>query len=361
MKLTKFFAILAAAAMFVGCGSPEEGNTSGGDDSNDITLSAKSVVEVNTPIEFVITNSEGVDITAESTIFDKTHDFAEVENPFTPTADGDYTFYAVSGDFISNDVKVVVTPAVPALPEDTDAGNTSFAHRVLLVDHTGTNCGYCPQMMKLLKTLEEDEVYHSKYYEAMSHSYNTSDPAYSGSAAAISSHYNFNGYPTLTYNFYHTTTSSYGSIDHIMQQIDALWQEHADAGIAVATSLATSSVVVNAEIKAAVEGEYSATAWLLEDGIYGKQTNATEEWMNTHNNAIRQAATTTPISGYELGTLTAGQKVEQIFNLNITRDAWNRDNMKVMVIVSKKNSKGKFDVANVVVCGINTTLTYEYN
>jgi hypothetical protein len=99
----------------------------------------------------------------------------------------------------------------------------------------------------------------------------------------------------------------------------------------------------------------------LEDGIYGKQTNATEEWMNTHNNAIRQAATTTPISGYELGTLTAGQKVEQIFNLKITSNKWNRENLKVMVIVSKKNSKGKFDVANVVVCDINETTPYNYN
>lgn len=354
MKLTKFFAILAAAAMFVGCTPEEETN------SSDIKLSAKSVVEVNTPIEFIVTNSKGEDISATATIFDKTHDFVVVENPFTPTEDGDYTFYAVAGDLISNDVTVVVTPTVPALPEDSDANNTSFVHHILLVDHTGTTCGWCPQMMEALKEVEETEGYHEKYYEAMSHSYDTSDPAYSGSAASISSHYRPTGYPTLTYNFYHSKSSSFNAAE-IMQQIDALWKKNADAGIAVATSLATSSVVVNSEIKAAVEGEYSATAWLLEDGIYEKQTNGKEDWMNTHNNAIRQAATTTPISGYELGTLAAGETAEQIFNLKITRDAWNRDNMKVMVIVSKKNSNGNFDVANVVVCGINTTLTYNYN
>ncbi|MBO7312752.1 MAG: hypothetical protein J6U48_00845, partial [Alistipes sp.] len=93
MKLTRFFAILAAAAMFVGCIPEEEAN--GGGDSSDIKLSAKSVVEVNTPIEFVVTNSEGEDISATATIFDKSHDFIEVSNPFTPTEDGDYTFYAV--------------------------------------------------------------------------------------------------------------------------------------------------------------------------------------------------------------------------------------------------------------------------
>lgn len=358
MKLTRFFAILAAVAMFVGCVPEEEAN--GGGDSSDIKLSAKSVVEVNTPIEFVVTNGEGEDISATATIFDKSHDFIEVSNPFTPTEDGDYTFYAVAGDLISNDVKVVVTPTVPALPEDSDAGNTSFAHRILLIDHTGTNCGYCPQMMKALKEVEGEENYHGKYYEAMAHSYNTSDPAHSGSAVAISSHFRVSNYPTLTYNFYYNTSSSYNAA-HIKQQIDALWKENADAGIAVATSLATSSVVVNAQIKAAVDGEYSATAWLLEDGIYGKQTNATEEWMSTHNNAIRQAATTTPISGYELGTIAAGKTAEQFFNLKITSDKWNRENLKVMVIVSKKNESGKFDVANVVVCGINETTPYNYN
>jgi hypothetical protein len=124
--------------------------------------------------------------------------------------------------------------------------------------------------------------------------------------------------------------------------------------------MATKSVVVNAEVKAAVEGEYSITAWLLEDGIYAKQTNATAEWMNTHNNAIRQAATTSPLTGYELGTLKAGEKASQILNLTIARDTWNRDNMKVMLIVSKKGSNNKFDVANVVICPINDSVTYNY-
>jgi hypothetical protein len=356
MKFTKFFALMAAAAtMFVGCESSDTPTTAEGD----ITLSAETVVEVNTPIHFVVKDSNGTDVTANATIFDKSHDFVQVENPFTPTEDGDYTFYAVVGDAISKDFKVTVTPAVPALPEDTDAANTSFVHRILLVDHTGNTCGYCPQMMKALKEIEETEGFHGKYYEAMSHSYANTDPAFSGAAASISSHYGIAGYPTLTYNFYHPTSSSYNA-EHIKSQINALWKESADAGIAASTNMATKSVVVNAEVKAAVEGEYSITAWLLEDGIYAKQTNATAEWMNTHNNAIRQAATTSPLTGYELGTLKAGEKASQILNLTIARDTWNRDNMKVMLIVSKKGSNNKFDVANVVICPINDSVTYNY-
>jgi hypothetical protein len=356
MKFTKFFALVAATvAMFAAC-------TPGGDvttATGDITLSAETVVEVNTPIHFVVKDSSGANVTNGATIYDKSHDFAQVENPFTPTVDGDYTFYAVVGDAISKDFKVTVTPEVPALPEDTDAANTSFKHRILLVDHTGNTCGYCPRMMKALKEIEESGDFDGKYYEAMSHSYSNTDPAFSGAAASISSHYGLQGYPTLTYNFYHPTSSSYNA-EHIKGQINALWKESADAGIAASTNLAAKSVVVNAEVKAAVDGEYSITAWLLEDGIYAKQTNATAEWMNTHNNAIRQAATTSPLTGYELGTLKAGETASQILNLTIARDTWNRDNMKVMVIVSKKGANNRFDVANVVLCPINDSVTYNY-
>jgi hypothetical protein len=356
MKFTKFFALIAAITpLFWAC----EGTNDDPQAVGEVTLTAESVVEVNTPITFVVTDNDGVDVTADAVIFDKSHDFAQVSNPFTPTEDGDYTFYAVVGDAISNDVKVSVSPTVPALPEDTDVTNTSFAHHILLVDHTGTDCGYCPQMMKALKEIEDGGEFHGKYYEAMAHSYNTSDPAYSGAAASVSSHFRFEGYPALTYNFYHPTNSSYNAA-HIKGQINALWKENADAGIAASTSLATKSVVVNAEVKAAVDGEYSITAWLLEDGIEARQTNATESWMNIHNNAIRQTPSTSVISGYEVGALEAGKTATQIINLKITRDSWNRDNMKVMVIVSKKNDKGKYDVANVAICPINDSITYDY-
>jgi hypothetical protein len=146
-----------------------------------------------------------------------------------------------------------------------------------------------------------------------------------------------------------------------MGQIDALWKaEGADAGIAAAVSLASSSVIVNTEVKAAVAGEYRITAWLLEDGIYAKQTNATEEWMNTHDNAIRQRVTSDDISGLDLGTIAAGATASTALTLNIIGNKWVRENLKVMIIVSAKNDKGKFDVANVAICPVNDVVTYDY-
>lgn len=359
MRYTKFLAFIAAAAtLAVGCGG--DGNEGDNPATGGATLKAHvQSLEVNNPIAFKVISDDGTDITADATIFDKTHDFVEVSNPYTPTEDGKYEFYAVSGNIITDAIEVVVLPSIPALPEDTNASSTEFKHRILLVDHTGNTCGYCPQMMLALKAVAETGDYHSKYYEAMAHSYAASDPATSPAANAISSHYGVGNYPTLTYNFAYSTTSSYNA-EHIKQQIDAQWKESADAGIAASASLATKSVVVNAEVKAAVENEYRITAWLLEDGIVANQTNATEEWMNTHDNAIRQASTTSPISGHDLGTIKAGEKASLAMSLEILGSKWNRDNFKVMVIASAKNDKGKFEVVNVAICPVGDSVAYDY-
>ena len=359
MKLTKFFALALAALAFVGCGDdkPEQGVKPSGDA---VLAANDNSVEVNTPIVFTVTAADGTDLTADAVIYDKSHDYVVVENPYTPTMDGEYEFYAVAGNIITPSIKVNVVPTIPALPEDAQPANTSFNHRILLVDHTGNTCGYCPQMMKALKTVSETGDYHSKYYEAMAHTYSNGDPAFSGAASLVSNHHGVSSYPTLTYNFYHTTQSSYNDA-HIMGQIDALWKaEGADAGIAGATSLAASAVIVNVEVKAAVANDYRITAWLLEDGIYAKQTNATEDWMNTHDNAIRQRVSSDDISGVDLGTLAAGEKTSTALTLNIIGNKWNRDNLKVMFIVSAKNDKGKFEVANVAMCPINDVVTYDY-
>ena len=360
MKLAKFFALALAALAFVGCGEPTPDGPDVKPTGDAVLVANNNSVEVNTPIEFTVTAADGTDLTADAIIYDKSNDYAVVENPFTPTMDGDYEFYAVVGDIITNTVKVSVVPTIPALPEDSEPTNTVFNHRILLVDHTGNTCGYCPHMMKALKTVSETGDYHSKYYEAMAHTYSNGDPAFSGAASMVSNHHGVSNYPTLTYNFYHTTQSSYNDA-HIMGQIDALWKaEGADAGIAAAATLASKSVVVNTEVKAAVANDYRITAWLLEDGIYAKQTNATEEWMNTHDNAIRQRVSSDDISGVDLGTLAVGETKSTALTLNIIGNKWNRDNLKVMVIVSAKNAKGQFEVANVAICPMNDVVTYDY-
>lgn len=357
--MIKYFALALGVVAFAACGN--ESTDAPKKEENKITLTANNTsVEVNTPITFTVMDNLGNDLTADAVILDKSHDYNEVTNPFIPTTDGEYIFIASVNNMIAPQCKVDVVPTIPALPADSNTTSTSFRHRILLVDHTGNTCGACPNMMRALKEVAETEGYHEKYYEAMAHTYSSSDPAASSAAGGVSSHFGVNQYPTLTYNFYHPTKSS-PTASHIMGQINSLWKaQGADAGIAASASFATSSVVVNIEVKAAVENDYSVTAWLLEDGIYAKQTNATEEWMNTHDNAIRQRVESDAISGINLGTIAAGKTKSTAVVLKITGKDWVRDNMKVIIIASAKNSNGKFEVANVVTCPIGDSVSYEY-
>lgn len=367
MRLTKLFTLILGVVALAACNSdtitPEQPESKG-----DVILRASNnSVEVNTPITFTVTAEDGTDITAEAVIMDKSNNFTVVPNPYTPTEDGEYIFFASGANFISNAITVNVVPNIPALPTDTEPEKTSFYHRILLVDHTGTACKYCPQMMTALKEVAEDEAgYHNKYYEAIAHSFNANDPAGSDAANAVSSHFRPSGYPTVTLNFHNNIAIGWeGATDAIKAQIDNLWKaDGANAGIAATTSLATKCVVVNTEVKAAVTNDYRITAWLLQDGISGDQTGATEDWMNTHNNAIRQHIIADDITGVDLGNIVAGSTQSTTLTLNISKNNWgidkNKADFKVLIIVSEKNNKGNFEVANVAVCQIDDSVTYEY-
>ena len=121
---------------------------------------------------------EKIDVTGQATIYLAGKD-ALPSNSFTTEMEGSYRFYAAYGPNVSNDITIKAMPEVPELPADPNPASTDFAHRHLVIQHTGTDCGYCPYMMSALAQLAQDSEYSSQYCLAASHSYNTSDPMYS--------------------------------------------------------------------------------------------------------------------------------------------------------------------------------------
>lgn len=47
---------------------------------------------------------------------------------------------------------------IPELPADPQEGSTSFQHRIMLLQHTGTYCPNCPKLMSSLKEVAEEIV-----------------------------------------------------------------------------------------------------------------------------------------------------------------------------------------------------------
>jgi hypothetical protein len=119
---------------------------------------------------------------------------------------------------------------------------------------------------------------------------------------------------------------------------------------------------VNVQIKAAKAGQYRIAVWVLEDGIRGKQEGASEDWMNTHSNAVRAMAGNTlnmRIYGEKIGELQAGKTAEKFFSI-VVDEAWKTENCKVLVVVNAAGADGRYDLANCALCPIGGVVTYDY-
>ena len=254
--------------------------------------------------------------------------------------------------------------SVPELPADPQPDNTSFNHRILLLQHTGTYCSNCPNLMSSLKALTDLEEYACRYQHVASHSYNKDgDPAYSQAAANLSQAFCSGYYPELTFNLTKENTGTSLAVSTITGIINKLHKEKANVGIAAAAGISDDLLGVNVQIKAAVTGQYRIAVWVLEDGIRGRQEGASEDWMNTHNNAVRAMAGNTlnlRIYGEKTGELQEGQTAEKYFSLAI-EDNWKVDDCKVLVVVNEACADGRYDLANCALCPIGGTVAYDYN
>lgn len=249
------------------------------------------------------------------------------------------------------------------LPADPQPQSTDFSHRIMLLQHTGTACPNCPRLMTSLREIATDPTYAAKYQHVASHSYNTDDPAYSEAAKKISDAF-CKAYPELTFNLSGETTGDDTSVATIKRYIDQLYKDSADAGIAAAAQVNGNTLSVKVQVKAATENSYRVAAWILEDDIKAQQSSngALEEWMHTHENALRAfsgSSLNLGIYGEKLGTLKAGETAEKDLTIELQKD-WKVENCKVFILVNSSKD-GKFDVANCTICPIGGNVAYQYN
>ena len=249
------------------------------------------------------------------------------------------------------------------IPADPQPQSTDFSHRIMLLQHTGTACPNCPRLMTSLREIAADPAYAAKYQHVASHSYNTDDPAWSEAAKKISDAF-CKAYPELTFNLSGETTGDDTSVATIKRYIDQLYKESADAGIAAAAQVNGNTLSVKVQVKAATENSYRVAAWILEDDIKAQQSSngALEEWMHTHENALRAfsgSSLNLGIYGEKLGTLKAGETAEKDLTIELQKD-WKVENCKVFILVNSSKD-GKFDVANCTVCPIGGNIAYQYN
>lgn len=367
IKLLAFFA--AAATISVSCGGsdtdqpepPKRGNLLLTASKDAITSNGTDAVTFN--VEMTEEGGEKIDVTGQATIYLAGKD-ALPSNSFTTEMEGSYRFYAAYGPNVSNDITIKAMPEVPELPADPNPASTDFAHRHLVIQHTGTDCGYCPYMMSALAQLAQDSEYSSQYCLAASHSYNTSDPMYSTLSKNIGKLYCTGNDPyismDLNKNLGVNNSSVAANVNNLKKLLDNNTVATPDAGITAAVSATSAQIIINTSVKAAVTGSYRVGAWILEDKINAMQYGAQSDEHNIHNNAVRAAAGNQSIlTGTEIGTIEAGKTGNIVQTINIDRK-WKIENCKVLIFVTNPDADKQTPVKNCIVCPIGGSVAFEY-
>ena len=338
--------------------------------SNEVTLMVdKSVVKGGEAITFTVIYEEE-DVTADATIH-ANYTNEEVSNPYTTPDSGELSFYAKYNDIKSKICSVTVIPAyAPEFPEDTNPESFDFNQRMLIVDHTGLGCAYCPGVKQAIHDTQEKAEYKDKFNVVYAYTFSSNEVCYSSAARTLWNYYvgvcstgdKLTGYPSFTTNYCFNYTGKY----QLEQRIDDLWEENPAASIAYAAEIVDDKIVVSASLKSAVSQNYKISLWVLEDDIYAKQTNASAEWMNTHSSVMRDAPTgvsNSDISGIDFGYVEAGSTMSRVMEFDLfCANSWRKENFKLIAILSAPNEKydGKYEVVTTSICEFGQSVGFDY-
>lgn len=372
-NIFKIASLLFAAVMLFACEKP-------GPDTETAELrivTDKDVIQANGTDAATLKVMHGdKDVTAESQIFDAEDNLLTlVDGKFTASEVGEYKFYANYGTLTTfnksaddNGLFTIksINVAVPAAAVDPEPANTSFVHRAFLTQYTGTGCGYCPYMIYQLRQLmnDEEKTIPNKAVLAAAHSgYNQADPAAINAPQAPGG-----SYPFLQVDLVNGYTHNTG-INALYSLINNSIASSAAAGISVSPVYYENekTLVVKVAVKAAVDGIFNVGAWLLEDGIYGQQSdydNVGDDSYDTHENCVRIADSSYKgtFFGHLLGEIKAGEVAEKTFVMNI-KNKWKVENMHLAVFASQgvpQGSKIAYTVCNAVDVPIDAPTSFEY-
>lgn len=384
-NILKYASLFIAAVMLLACEGVETNDT--------LKLTSdKNLLQVGE--EATLTVTLGTKTITEGVVFydnkDKVLDFPDFK--FKATKVGKYEIWANYGSYLSETVTIIVTDLkMPESPADPQPESTDFKLRSLFTEFTTTGCSWCPSMKALLHEVLASKEISDKVIMTACHSSlvnSVPDPAYL--KTEYESFSRSTGMPYVFYDMYAGFPYSASlSKDAVKGLINELCEEKAGkgAGIAVSSVLNDGQLIAKVTVKAAKDASYRVGAFLLEDGIYGKQTSASAEWMHTHDNVIRHIDASYYVGGAEtfyghsIGEIAAGKTADYAFAW-LLDEIWKTGrrngesyggyswddpvienlHMVVFVCTLDTNEKGEqfYRVVNAIDCPINGKTPFEY-
>ena len=383
-RILKYASLLAAAVMLIACeGQTDSGQTGGTNKSLQLTSDKNLIQTFDGDYATLTVTLDGVPVTDEVIFFDGNNEVIEIPDfKFTATEVGEYKIWANYGTYISETVTIkAIDVQIPETPADPKPASTDFKARVLLTEFTTVGCSACPSMKKVLHAIEEDAAMAENIIFTECHSGlvgGQADPCYLHNSA-FEEFCMVTGFPTVKLDL----AATYNNGNSLDLKSDV--KELADAkssyapGIAVNSVLENGKVVAKVTVKAKIASNYRVGAFLVEDGIYAKQTNTTDEYMHTHNGVIRYVDSQYKgtFYGVPVAEIAAGKTADTMIswllddiwaygtdkgeiNGGVAWPARNDENLHMVVYVSMSDGKGGYVVANAIDCPINGVTPFEY-
>lgn len=259
--------------------------------------------------------------------------------------------------------------AIPPRLSDPEPANTDFKHRAFMMQFTGLGCQYCPAMIAAIEDIMEKEGYDEKAVLAAAHTYD-GDPFAPEENLGVMAGV---GYPYVNIDFaVGTSNDGYANNKtNLKTYIDLRTAKPAKAGISATMALEGNSLLVRMTVKAAETGKFRVGAWLLEDGLTGKQVNTSMPDdgtydFNTHNNVVRKAHSVNPRGGFtghdldEFAELQAGEYGDYLFDFELD-PSWVKENCHLVLFVAAPYDGG-YTVTNAVgTSSLIEPIEFDYN
>lgn len=373
-RIISFASLLLAAAMLsVSCGEKNGPDTS--ESPLVVTVDKPVIKSDGTDAALITVSLDGVPVTEGVTFYDEDFNVVEIEGfRFTSTQNGSYVMFASYMAYNSEPFMIEAIPTdVPAAVEDKpeDAPNASFGRKMLAIQFTGHNCGFCPNMTN---AFSDAKVKHAgKFVHTAVHV-----PTYSTSVTRldtpVATSFGVNTYPSFLVDMTYVS-NNYVDLDNTLETRWAEGTGYADAGIAVNSKVEGEYHVATVTVKAAKNAPYRVGAWLLEDGIKVDQTFAAQGVTerpgydyDTHNNVVRVADSKYKVgdyTGYALGNLKKGECAAKTFVMKMKTSSsyefpWKVENMHLVVFVVTLDSRGNYSVCNAVDVPVNEVTYFNY-
>ena len=304
------------------------------------------------------------------------------KKPYFESKDtGTFTFYVTYNITESTKDKPisvqVINDAIPDRAEDPNPSSTSFKRRAMVMQFTGTNCGFCPYIIEPLETMAADAAYKDKFSWAAIHTFNDDDPAKPSNSADATNLPDINGlyirnYPTVVVDLGTLVVNSNNNIAlnlaNLKKAVDNSVANAASAGISATMTFDENNRVVTARVsvKAKDAKVYRVSMWLIEDKINGLQNGSST--IKSHDNAVRYVARGADGSadyvGYPLNdgkTMNPGQVCDYVFSIKISDQSIKPANCQLALFVTTSVGNSYTVVNSAVTKDLKTAMPFAYN